>query len=107
MAAPALQRFYENLRRLRRRLTQPKRTVDVFGALFARSIGPELIGLATGESLAHLNCLRSRGYAIAEPDAEGVLWWRGLAPAPAGERPDPLAAGANLQSSDAAPCDAE
>jgi len=62
--------------RLERRLDQPKRTVDLFGALFARTIGPELLGLATGETLAHLNCLWRRGLARPEIDAEGVAWWR-------------------------------
>jgi glyoxylase-like metal-dependent hydrolase (beta-lactamase superfamily II) len=64
------------LRRLEERLAEPRRAVDVFGALFARSIGPGLIGMATGESLAHLNCLRARGLAEVEADAAGVRWWR-------------------------------
>ena len=64
-----------NLRRLEQRLAEPKRAVDVFGALFARPIGPELLGMATGESLAHLNCLRERGRAARSLDADGVGWW--------------------------------
>lgn len=56
--------------------TEPKRAIDVFGALFARSIGPELLGMATGEGLAHINCLIERGKAVAEPDADGVIWYR-------------------------------
>jgi len=48
----------------------------VFGSLFARPIGPELMGMATGESLAHLNCLIGRGRAVAETDADGVTWYR-------------------------------
>jgi hypothetical protein len=54
----------------------PKRSIDVFGSLFARPIGPELMGMATGESLAHLNCLIGRGRAVAETDADGVTWYR-------------------------------
>ncbi len=54
----------------------PKRAIDVFGALFARPIGPELVGMATGESLAHINCLIERGKAVAEADADGVIWYR-------------------------------
>jgi len=55
---------------------EPRRAIDVFGALFARPIGPELVGMATGESLAHINCLIERGKAVAEADADGVIWYR-------------------------------
>lgn len=54
----------------------PKRAIDVFGALFARPIGPELAGMATGESLAHINCLIARGKAVREDDSDGVAWYR-------------------------------
>lgn len=64
------------LQRLERTLAEPKRAVDVFGALFARKIGPELLGMATGESLAHLNYLVRRGRLSAEADADGVVWRR-------------------------------
>jgi hypothetical protein len=50
----------------------PKRAVDLFGALFARKIGPELLGMATGESLAHINCLIERGLAKREVGDDGV-----------------------------------
>jgi glyoxylase-like metal-dependent hydrolase (beta-lactamase superfamily II) len=62
--------------RLERRLDEPKRTVDVFGALFARQIGPDNLGLATGEAQAHLNCLWKRGLATPKLDEQGVRWWR-------------------------------
>jgi glyoxylase-like metal-dependent hydrolase (beta-lactamase superfamily II) len=64
------------LARLQSRLAEPRRAVDVFGALFARPIGPELLGMATGEAIAHLNCLWKRGRAEPGLDAEGVQWWR-------------------------------
>ena len=64
------------LDRLIKTLAEPKRSVDVFGALFARKIGPDLLGMATGEGLAHLNCLVHRGRAIVEPDEGGVNWYR-------------------------------
>ncbi len=63
------------LERLTRLLAEPKRAIDVFGVLFARAIGPELLGMATGEALAHLNCLIVRGHAVARPDAKGVVWY--------------------------------
>jgi glyoxylase-like metal-dependent hydrolase (beta-lactamase superfamily II) len=67
------------LDRLERLLAEPKRSVDVFGVLFARKIGPELVGMATGEGLAHLNCLIGRGRAMGKPDASGVVWYRAMA----------------------------
>ena len=67
------------LERLRRSLAEaPKRAIDVFSALFARPIGStgDLLGMATGESLAHLNCLLALGEVVVEPDADGVRWYR-------------------------------
>jgi hypothetical protein len=49
--------------------------VDVFHALFRRRIDGGLLGLATGESLAHLNCLIARGQATRTRDAAGVDWY--------------------------------
>lgn len=63
----------KSLRRLHKRLEEPKRAVDVFGALFARPIGDDVISMATGESVAHLNCLISRGLARAEVGEDGML----------------------------------
>jgi glyoxylase-like metal-dependent hydrolase (beta-lactamase superfamily II) len=64
------------LDRLERSLAQPRRAVDVFGALFARPIGNSLLGMATGESVAHLTRLVREGRAVREQDADGVWWWR-------------------------------
>jgi glyoxylase-like metal-dependent hydrolase (beta-lactamase superfamily II) len=64
----------KSLTRLRRALVEPKRAIDVFGALFARPIeGAELLGMATGESIAHLNHLVARGEASRELGADGAL----------------------------------
>jgi len=66
------------LDRLLRSLQAPKRAVDVFGALFARSISEAnvpLLGMATGESLACLNHLMHRGEVAREVDAQGVAWY--------------------------------
>jgi glyoxylase-like metal-dependent hydrolase (beta-lactamase superfamily II) len=67
------------LARLRRTLAEPRRAIDVFGALFARAI-PEtnvpLLGMATGESLACLNYLAARGEVVREAGADGVDRWR-------------------------------
>ncbi|WP_321938164.1 MBL fold metallo-hydrolase [Paraburkholderia sp. J8-2] len=66
------------LRRLRARLAEPRRAVDVFGVLFARSVEDDaaLLRMATGESLAYLNHLRQRGEIECSTDAQGVAWYR-------------------------------
>jgi len=67
------------LTRLSGLLAEPRRAVDVFPALFRRKIDQWLLGLATGESLAHLNCLIARGQAVKETDSAGVDWYRAVA----------------------------
>ena len=64
------------LKRLTEVLAQPKRAVDVFSALFKRRINSDLFFMATGESLAHLNCLLARGVIRRELDADGVNWYQ-------------------------------
>ncbi|MDO7836420.1 MBL fold metallo-hydrolase [Sphingobium sp. HBC34] len=64
-----------SLVRLAEALAQPKRAVDIFSVLFRRPITPELQSMATGESLAHLHCLRHRGIAQRHTDADGIAWW--------------------------------
>jgi len=64
------------LERVLQELAQPKRAVDVFSALFRRPVSVEMLGMATGESIAHLNCLMGRGLAQREPDPAGVFWYR-------------------------------
>lgn len=76
----ALRRGQHNaLARLKRTLAEPKRAIDVFGALFARQI-PEsnvpLLGMATGESIACLNWLLARGEAVRELRDDGAYWYR-------------------------------
>jgi hypothetical protein len=62
--------------RLENSLSEPKRAVEVFGALFARPITAELLGMATGEAMAHLNYLCGAGRAVRESDGAGVWRWR-------------------------------
>ena len=57
---------------------EPKRAVDVFPALFRAKITSGNFGMATGESLAHLNCLMARGNVTRETDADGVDWYRAV-----------------------------
>ena len=44
-------------------LSEPMRSVDTFEVLFKREIDDTNLLMATGESLAHLNCLIERGLA--------------------------------------------
>lgn len=67
------------LARLRKTLEAPQRAVDVFVALFGRAIDEndaDLLGMATGESLACLNYLRHRGEIDCQFDGAGVAWHR-------------------------------
>ena len=62
-----------SLERLHARLGEPQRVIDVFESLYKRPIdGDELLGLATGEALAHLNYLRVRGQVVRTRGADGV-----------------------------------
>lgn len=64
------------LRRVERRLQAgPQRAVDLFGALFPGTVTSEVLGFATGESLAHLNCLIARGRARRRPGPDGVAFY--------------------------------
>ena len=55
---------------------EPRRAVDAFPALFKARISAKNLILATGESIAHLNYLCDKGEIIAEPDGNGVIWYR-------------------------------
>ena len=66
------------LERLRKTLQEPKRAVDVFAALFGRSIDETdggLLNLATGESLACLNYFVHRGEVRRTLRESGVAWY--------------------------------
>jgi len=67
------------LDRLRKTLLEPRRAVDVFAALFGRSIDEadgSLLSLATGESLACLNYLWHRGEIQRKLDHAGVAFYQ-------------------------------
>jgi hypothetical protein len=61
------------LARLKQRLAErPMQVLETFVAIFGRKIGLEEQGMATGEALAHLNCLIYRGEVKAVPGEDGV-----------------------------------
>lgn len=53
---------------------EPRRAVDCFSVLFGRAIDENILGLATGEALAHLRHLEVTGRATFEARG-GVNWW--------------------------------
>jgi glyoxylase-like metal-dependent hydrolase (beta-lactamase superfamily II) len=65
----------EGMAKLRELCREPKRAVDVFPALFRAKITSGNYGMATGESIAHLNCLRRRGQMGRTSDKQGVEWY--------------------------------
>ena len=64
------------LTRLAAWIEEPKRVVDCFSPLFKRTIGPDVLGMATGEAIAHLNCLIERGEATSATSDTGVSLYR-------------------------------
>ena len=65
-----------DLKHLFDHLAEPRRAVDCFPALFKRDIGAGSMGLAIGETIAHLNCLLGRHRITRSRDAQGVDWYR-------------------------------
>lgn len=56
-------------------LAEPRRAVDCFGRMFRRVIDGSNLGLATGETLAHLRRLEIAGRAVRDM-VDGVWWYR-------------------------------
>ena len=67
-----------NMEKLLSLCAEPKQAVDVFPALFRSRITSGNYGMATGESLAHLNCLIARGQVTRARDESGVDWYRAI-----------------------------
>lgn len=63
------------MRRLLQRLETPQRVIDLFTALFARTIEKDSLGMATGETIAHLNCLKRRGL-VTSVQEDGTMLYR-------------------------------
>lgn len=64
------------LQRVLDRLDEPKRVVDLFPAMFSRTIEADVLGMATGETIAHLNCLMGRGLVTRRQAGEDALYTR-------------------------------
>jgi glyoxylase-like metal-dependent hydrolase (beta-lactamase superfamily II) len=70
-----IQGHEQALLRLKEALAERKTAADIFSLLFRRRVDGELLTMATGESVAHLNCLIRRGQAVRKFDASGVAWY--------------------------------
>ena len=55
-------------------MDQPRRATDCFAQLFRRPIGPDVLGMATGEALAHLRHLEVSARAVKTVN-DGVWWY--------------------------------
>jgi hypothetical protein len=64
------------MKRLLSRLEEPRRAIDLFAALFARAIEKDSLSMATGETIAHLNCLKGRGLVSSLQDGGTTLYRR-------------------------------
>ena len=67
-----------SLQRLLQALSEPRRVTDVFSLLFRRPVSEGTLQMATGEAVAHLNCLIHRGLVRSQPDGDGVSWYQAL-----------------------------
>jgi glyoxylase-like metal-dependent hydrolase (beta-lactamase superfamily II) len=65
----------DRLDALHAHLREPRRAVDCFSVLFGRAIDDSILGLATGEAMAHLRRLEVEGRAAREVEG-GVAWFR-------------------------------
>jgi glyoxylase-like metal-dependent hydrolase (beta-lactamase superfamily II) len=68
----------QNMEKLLARCAEAKRAVDVFPVLFRSRITSGNYGMATGESIAHLNCLIARRQLRRWSDANGIDWYQAV-----------------------------
>ncbi len=68
-----IQEHEEGLEKILTMLDEPKRALDVFGALFKARISESNLIMATGESVAHLNYLVATGDISYDTDSDGVI----------------------------------
>ena len=66
----------KKLERLLDLCKEPKRAIDVFSVLFKRTISDDVLLMATGESIAHLNCLLMRNLINSDKDENGVIYYK-------------------------------
>ena len=67
----------DRLDALHAHIAEPRRAVDCFSVLFGRKIDESVIGLATGEAMAHLRRLEVEGRARRDV-TDGTNWYRAI-----------------------------
>ncbi len=67
-----------SLQRLADALSEPKAARDIFSLLFRRPVSGGILQMATGESVAHLNCLMRRRRITRWTDASGVARYQAV-----------------------------
>jgi glyoxylase-like metal-dependent hydrolase (beta-lactamase superfamily II) len=65
----------QRLESLHDHLAKPCRAIDTFEVLYRRRVPGSHRVMATGEAIAHLHYLVADGNAVAETDADGVIWF--------------------------------
>ena len=60
------------LEQLREALQTPRTAVEILGVLFRRPVTGDSLMMASGEAVAHLNCLIHRGLVGRETDSTGI-----------------------------------
>ncbi len=76
--AELIRHHEEGLEKLHALCAEPRRAVDTFPALFRSRITQGNFGMATGEAIAHLNCLRARGQIHRSTDKNGINWYEAV-----------------------------
>jgi glyoxylase-like metal-dependent hydrolase (beta-lactamase superfamily II) len=66
----------DRLDALHAHIAEPRRAVDCFSVLFGRAIDDSILGLATGEAMAHLRRLEVEGRAVRGTGEDGAAWFR-------------------------------
>lgn len=69
--------YERSMERLQVALDRPQTAVGLIPAVFRRAVPLEHLWLASGATLARLNCLIGRGLARRERDADGIDWYCG------------------------------
>jgi glyoxylase-like metal-dependent hydrolase (beta-lactamase superfamily II) len=66
----------QGLTAIRSACVEPRRAVDLFGALFRGAVGDGNQVMAAGEAIAHLAYLEAAGELTVAADANGVRWYQ-------------------------------
>jgi glyoxylase-like metal-dependent hydrolase (beta-lactamase superfamily II) len=71
-----------HLHALEQACAAPRTAAELLPVMFRRELGPEIIGMAFGECLAHLHLLRARGLVERELGGDGLYRYRAISDTP-------------------------